>query len=106
MKRLTEIKNYQDLKDNKELWNSKTDEERKTENKIIENDRILKDEGRLLNLSLGFMTCLQEYFIKEKLTEKLAPLLNYCLDEFTSKNSQLNIKNKKDYEFEPAYIME
>ena len=71
---------------------------------------MLKAECRLLNHSLGFMTiicsCLQEYFIKQKLTEKLATLLNYCLDEFTSKNSQLNIKNKKDYEFEPCYIME
>ena len=111
IQRLTDIKNYQDLKDNKELWNSKTDEERKTEeSKFTENDRMLKAESRLLNHSLGFMTiicsCLQEYFIKEKLTEKLALLLNYCLDEFTSKNSKLNIKNKKDYEFEPAYIME
>ena len=111
IQRLTEIKNYQELKDNKELWNSKTDEEKKIEdNKFVENDRMLKSECRLLNHSLGFMTiicsCLQEYFIKQKLTEKLATLLNYCLDEFTSKNSQLNIKNKKDYEFEPCYIME
>ena len=32
--------------------------------------------------------------------------MNYCLDEFTAKSSQLNIKNKNDYEFNPSYIME
>jgi len=32
--------------------------------------------------------------------------LNYCLDEFTAKSSQLKIKNKNDYEFNPSYIME
>jgi ubiquitin conjugation factor E4 B len=111
IQRLTDIKKYQELKDNKELWNSKTEEDKKREDdKFIENDRLLKSECRLLNHSLGFMTiicsCLQKYFIKEKKAERLATLLNYCLDEFTSKSSQLKIKNKKDYEFSPSYIME
>ena len=111
IQRLTEIKNYQKLKNIEELWNSKTDEERKKEdNKFVKNAGILKVDCKYLNNSLGFMTiicsCLKEYFIKEKLAEKLANLLNFCLNEFASKNSQLNIKNKKDYEFEPCYIME
>ena len=111
IQRLTDIKKYQELKDNKELWNSKTEEDKKREDdKFTENDRLLKSECRLLNHSLGFMTiicsCLQKYFIKEKKAERLATLLNYCLDEFTSKSSQLKIKNKKDYEFSPSYIME
>jgi ubiquitin conjugation factor E4 B len=108
---LTEIRKYQELKDNQELWNSKTDEEKKREDdKFAENDRMLKAECRLLNHSLSFMniicSCLQKYFIKEEKAERLAGLLNYCLDEFTSKSSQLKIKNKKDYEFNPSYIME
>ena len=105
--RLIDIKNYQEIKDNKELWNSKTYEERKREDdKFNENDRMLKAECRLLNHSLGFMTiicsCLQKYFIKEQKAERLASLLNYCLEEFNSKSSQLKIKNKGDYEFNPS----
>ena len=111
IQRLIDIRKYQELKDNKEVWDSKTEEERKSEDsKFIENDRMLKAECRLLNHSLGFMviicSCLQEYVIKEQKAERLANLLNYCLDEFTSKSSQLKIKNKKDYEFNPSYIME
>ena len=111
IQRLIDIRNYQELKDNTELWNSKTQEQRTAEeSKFAENDRMLKPECRLLNHSLGFMTiicsCLQKYFIKEEKAERLANLLNYCLDEFTSKSSQLKIKNKNDYEFNPSYIME
>ena len=111
IQRLIDIRNYQELKDNKELWDSKTQEQRTEEdNKFAENDRMLKAECRLLNHSLGFMTiicsCLQKYFIKEEKAERLADLMNYCLDEFTAKSSQLKIKNKNDYEFNPSYIME
>ena len=111
IQRLIDIRKYQELKDNAELWNSKTEEQKQAEeNKFAENDRMLKAECRLLNHSLGFMTiicsCLQKYFIKEEKAERLANLLNYCLDEFTAKSSQLKIKNKKDYEFNPSYIME
>jgi len=111
IQRLIDIRKYQELKDNAELWNSKTEEQKQAEeNKFAENDRMLKAECRLLNHSLGFMTiicsCLQKYFIKEEKAERLANLLNYCLDEFTAKSSQLKIKNKNDYEFNPSYIME
>ena len=111
IQRLIDIRNYQELKDNKELWNAKTEEQKAAEdNKFAENDRMLKAECRLLNHSLGFMTiicsCLQKYFIKEEKAERLANLMNYCLDEFTAKSSQLKIKNKNDYEFNPSYIME
>ena len=111
IQRLIDIRNYQELKDNKELWDSKTQEQKTEEdNKFAENDRMLKAECRLLNHSLGFMTiicsCLQKYFIKEEKAERLADLMNYCLDEFTAKSSQLKIKNKNDYEFNPSYIME
>ena len=111
IERLMAVKKYQELKDNKELWNSKTEEDKKREDdKFAENDKILKSGCKLLNLSLGYMTiicsCLQKYFIREKKAERLASLLNYCFDEFTSKSSQLKIKNKNDYEFNPSYIME
>ena len=111
IQRLIDIRNYQELKDNKELWDPKTQEQKTEEdNKFAENDRMLKAECRLLNHSLGFMTiicsCLQKYFIKEEKAERLADLMNYCLDEFTAKSSQLKIKNKNDYEFNPSYIME
>ena len=111
IQRLIDIRKYQELKDNKELWDAKTQEQKTAEdNKFAENDRMLKSECRLLNHSLGFMTiicsCLQKYFIKEEKAERLANLMNYCLDEFTAKSSQLKIKNKNDYEFNPSYIME
>ena len=111
IQRLIDIKNFQELKGNNEVWSKKTEEEKKREeDKFIENDRTLKAECRLLNHSLGFLTiicsCLQKYFIKEEKAERLANLLNYCLDEFTSKSSQLNIKNRNDYSFNPSYILE
>ena len=111
IERLNDIKKYQDLKDNKEEWNSLSDEEKKgKDDNFNENDRYLKSECRLLNQSLGFMTiicsCLQKYFLEGKNPETLANILNHCLDNFTSKSSELKIKNKKDYEFNPSYIME
>ena len=109
--RLKDIKIYQEIKDNKRLWNSKTDIERKIEDdKFNKNDKVLKSECGFLNNSLGFLTilcsCLQKIFIKEQKAERLANLLNFCLDEFTSKSSQLKINNKEDYEFNPSYIIE
>ena len=111
IQRLIAIKKYQDLKDDKEKWNSKNYEERKREDDIFnENNQWLKVECRLLNHFLSFMTlicsCLQKYFIKEKKAERFATLLNCCLNQFTSKSSQLNIKNRKDYDFKPSFIIE
>ena len=111
IQKLIAIKKYEDLMDDKEIWNSKNNEERKREiNTFNENEEMLKIECRLLNHFLGFMTlicsCLQKYFIKEKKAERLATLLNYCLNEFISKSSQLKVKNRKDYDFKPSYIME
>jgi ubiquitin conjugation factor E4 B len=105
------IKRYQELKDNRELWNAKDEEEKKVEEeKFTINDGKLKTVSRFLNHSLGFMSiicsCLQKYFIKEEKAERLACLLNYCLQEFTVKSSELIIKNRRTYEFNPSYIME
>ncbi len=48
----------------------------------------------------------QEYFLKFKLGEKLANLLNYSLDVFTSaRGLKLKIKNMSDYGFDPKYIL-
>ena len=44
-------------------------------------------------MTLIYSFFLQKYFIKENKLERLAKLLNICLDEFTPKNHQLNIKN-------------
>ena len=53
-----------------------------------------------------FLPYLHQYFIKEKeLAKKLAIILNHCLQEFTKNNSELNIKNKKDFGFNPFLIM-
>ena len=109
--KLKDIRIFQNLKSDLNKWNSLTDEERKTEEgKFDENDKELKVKCKLLNHSLNFMTivcsCLNEYFIKEKIANKLACILNHCLREFTKNNSELNIKNKKDYEFNPFFIIE
>ena len=76
IQRLIAIRNYQELKDNAELWNSKTQEQRMAEeSKFDENDRMLKAGCRLLNHSLDFMiiicSCLQIYFIKEEKSRKI-----------------------------------
>ena len=110
IQKLTDIKLYQDKKDDKENWD-KLDEETKQleENKFNENDRLLKPSSGLLNSSLDFLViicnCLQKYFMNLKLAEKLAYLVNYCLDEFTSKSKQLKVKNKLDYNFNPSFIL-
>ena len=87
IQKLTDIKIYQDKKDDKENWD-KLDEESKQleENKFIENDRLLKPSSNLLNSSLDFLViicnCLQKYFMNLKLAERMANLLNYCCLNF------------------------
>jgi ubiquitin conjugation factor E4 B len=48
----------------------------------------------------------QKYFMSFKVAEKLANLLNYSLDVFTSKRGlKLKIKNMEDYGFSPKFIL-
>jgi ubiquitin conjugation factor E4 B len=49
--------------------------------------------------------CSQNFF-NLKLGEKLANLINYSLDVYTGKRgTKLKIKNMKDYEFDPKFIL-
>ena len=49
--------------------------------------------------------CSQNFF-NLKLGEKLSNLLNYSLDVFTGKRGlKLKIKNMKEYEFDPKFIL-
>ena len=111
IEKLKYIREFQNLKSDLNKWNSLNDEERKSkEDKFTENDGVLKVKCKLLNHSLNFMqiicSCLHEYFIKEKVANKLAIILNHCLKEFTENNSELNVRNKRDYEFNPFFIIE
>jgi hypothetical protein len=48
----------------------------------------------------------QENFMNLKLAERLANLLNYSLDTFTSKkNLKLKIQNMTEYGFDPKFIL-
>lgn len=48
----------------------------------------------------------QQNFLNFKLGERLANLLNYSLDVFTSKRGlKLQIKNMKEYGFDPKFIL-
>ena len=48
----------------------------------------------------------QQNFLNYKLGERLANLLNYSLDVFTShRGLKLKIKNMKDYGFDPKFIL-
>ena len=111
IEKLKYIREFQNLKSDLNKWNSLNDEERKSkEDKFTEYDGVLKVKCKLLNPSLNFMqiicSCLHEYFIKEKVANKLAIILNHCLKEFTENNSELNVRNKRDYEFNPFFIIE
>lgn len=108
--RFSDIKTYQDLKDDTEKWNAMSEEEKSSEDgKFAENDRLVKPEIKMLNSSLKFLVTmcsyLQKYFLRLKLAERLAVSLNYCLNQFTSKSSNLKIKNKAEYEFSPSLIL-
>lgn len=64
-----------------------------------------------MNSSIEFLRCSSEFIPKlflsqEKLTEKLANVLNYTLDNFTSsKCNNLKIKSKEKYNFQPGLIV-
>ena len=108
--KLIDIKNYQDLKENEEKWNELNEEKKNLENnKFINNDYLLKIDSKFLNNSLEYLviicSCLQKFFESLNLCQRLAELLNYCLDEFTSKSKHLKVKNKNDYEFQPSFIL-
>jgi hypothetical protein len=48
----------------------------------------------------------QQNFLNFKLGERLANLLNYSLDVFTSKRGlKLQVKNMKEYGFDPKFIL-
>lgn len=110
IEKLTEIHKYQQKKSDPEQWN-KLDKEQQhlEENKFLTHDRQLKPESKLLNSSLDFMViicgCLQDYFMELSLSNRLACLLNYCLEEFTSKSAQLKVNNSRDYDFNPFFIL-
>ena len=51
--RFSDIKTYQDLKDDTEKWNAMSEEEKSSEDgKFAENDRVVKPEIKMLNSSL------------------------------------------------------
>lgn len=96
IERLIAIKRYQDLLDDRDDWNALDQERRQMETeKFQENDQRVKPELKLFNSSMSFMIVIsqncQENFMKYKLSERLANLLNYSLDVFTSKR-QLDLK--------------
>jgi ubiquitin conjugation factor E4 B len=111
IERLMDMKRYQDLKDDEEKYKSLDEEMKKHEDdKFKENDRRIKTELKLFSSSMDFMVLLskicQENFLSLKLGEKLANLLNYSLDVFTSSRGlKLKIKNMKDYGFDPKHIL-
>lgn len=113
IEKLSLIKQYQDLIDNPEEYNKKSEEQKKfEEDKFKNNDRIVRAEIKLFNSSLKFLVSiskvLQEKFLddKSKLCENLANLLNYSLDVFiTPRGNQLKVKNLSDYEFNPKFIL-
>jgi ubiquitin conjugation factor E4 B len=59
-----------------------------------------------MNFMVMISKICQENFLNYKLGERLANLLNYSLDVFTSKRGlKLQIKNMKDYGFDPKFIL-
>jgi len=64
----------------------------------------------MLNLDMQFMVVIckncSNNFLKLKLGEKLANLMNYTLDMFITKRGlKLKINNMKVYEFDPKFIL-
>ena len=107
---LSQIKTYQDLKDDEAKWNELSDEEKQREDmKFQENDRMVKTFIQMLNHTLNLLvvlcSCLQKFFLRLRLAERLATSLNYCLDQFTHNSKSINIKNKETYEFNPIVIL-
>ena len=113
IEKLSLIKQYEDLVDNQEEFNKKSEEQRKfEEEKFKNNDRIVRAEIRLFNSSLKFLVSIskviQEKFLddKSKLCENLANLLNYSLDVFiTPRGNQLKVKNLSQYQFDPKFVL-
>ena len=107
---LSQIKTYQDLKDDETKWNELSEEEKQREDmKFNENDRMVKTFIQMLNHTLNLLvvlcSCLQKFFLRLRLAERLATSLNYCLDQFTHNSKSINIKNKEAYEFNPIVIL-
>ena len=98
IERLIAIKRYQDIKDDIASYNQLDQETKQMEEeRFRENDYRVKPELQLLNSSMNFMVTIssfcQENFMSYKLSERLANLLNYSLDVFTSKkNLKLKVK--------------
>jgi len=92
IERLMAIKKYQDLRDDLATYNQLDQETRQMEEeRFRENDNRVKPGLQLLNSSINFMVTIasfaQESFMSYKLSERLANLLNYSLDVFTSKKN-------------------
>ena len=108
---LKAIKKYQDLISDKELYNSLNEAQKKDEeNKFRENDRFVRSELNLLNVSLKFLIILsknlQNFFIQNNLIRPLISFLNYALDYYASPlGNELKLKNFKEYNFNPRFIL-
>ena len=80
------------------------------ESKFNENDRIVRAEIRLFNVSFKFLISickiLQSFFIKNEFIKSLANFLDYSLNIFASPlGNDLKLKNLNDYEFNPKFIL-
>ena len=108
---LKDIKRYEDLVDDKEHFNSLSEEMKKLEeSRFQEKDRMVRAEIKLFNVSLKFLVSLtrllQTFFIKNGFITNLAGFLNYSLNYFASPlGNELKLKNLNDYSFNPKFIL-
>ena len=108
---LKTIKKYEDLLDDKERYNSMSQENKKfEESRFKEKDHIVRAEIKLFNVSLNFLVSLckilQVFFIKNEFITNLSNFLNYSLNIFASPlGNELKLKNLSDYEFNPKFIL-
>jgi ubiquitin conjugation factor E4 B len=97
IERLMQIKKFQDLRADVERYNALDEETKQLEtDKFNDNDQRVRTELKV-NSSMNFMVIIcqfcQDNFMSLKLSERLANLLNYSLDVFTSKkNLKLKVK--------------
>lgn len=109
--RLKSIKAYEDLKNNQELYNSLSEEDKKNKlEKFEEDSKRAKNSIPLFKSYLEFTVTIsnncQSIIIEYKLGQKLANLLNYLLNMFASKSgSALKVSNLHQYKFDPKEFL-
>lgn len=108
---LQSVRKVEQLKANPDVWNSMTDEERKTEeDRLASNEYHCPYQLQLANENVNMLKVFTEEtpnaFLKSEIVNRLAAMLDYNLDTMAGpKCQELKVSDPKKFHFQPKILL-